>query len=186
MGHSDPAEELAADELRLAQASGLTRVVIRDLRVLGLAVRGSAGVELLEEAVRTAEHAPARLEGMLALADLGVMLRREKKRAAAREPLRRALELSHRGGATAIAERARMELGATGSRPRRMNFSGVESLTPAERRVADLAAERMTTRMIAQALVITPKTVEYHLRHIYQKLGIGSRDELTAAIQGER
>jgi DNA-binding CsgD family transcriptional regulator len=40
--------------------------------------------------------------------------------------------------------------------------------------------------MIAQALVITPKTVEYHLRHIYQKLGIGSRDELTAAIQGER
>jgi DNA-binding CsgD family transcriptional regulator len=185
MGHPDRAEELAAEELRRAQASGVTRVVIRDLRVLGLAVRGSAGVELLEEAVSTAERAPARLEGILALADLGAMLRREKKRAAAREPLRRALELSHRGGATAIAKRARMELAATGSRPRRMTFSGVESLTPAERRVANLAAERMTTRMIAQALVITPKTVEYHLRHIYQKLGIGSRDELTATIQAE-
>jgi DNA-binding CsgD family transcriptional regulator len=185
MGQSSRAEELAADELRRAQGSCVTRVVIRDLRVLGLAVRGSAGIELLEEAVRTAERAPARLEGILALADLGAMLRREKKRAAAREPLRRALELSHRGGATAIAERARMELGATGSRPRRMTFSGVESLTPAERRVANLAAERMTTRMIAQALVITPKTVEYHLRHIYQKLGIGSRDELTATIQAE-
>ena len=185
MGHSDRAEELAADELRVAQASGVTRVVVRDLRVLGLAVRGSAGIELLEEAVRTAERVPARLEGILAFADLGAMLRREKKRAAARDPLRRALELSHRGGATAIAKRVRMELSATGARPRRMTFSGVESLTPAERRVANLVAERMTTRMIAQSLVITPKTVEYHLRHIYQKLSVGSRDELTAAIQAE-
>ena len=78
-----------------------------------------------------------------------------------------------------------MELSATGARPRRMTFTGVESSTLGERRVADLAAERMTTRMIAQSLVITPKTVEYHLRHIYQKLSVGSRDELTATIQAE-
>jgi DNA-binding CsgD family transcriptional regulator len=61
-------------------------------------------------------------------------------------------------------------------------LSGVESLTPSERRVADLAAQGLTTRQVAQALFVTPKTVEYHLRHTYQKLDIGSRTELTEAL----
>jgi DNA-binding CsgD family transcriptional regulator len=54
-------------------------------------------------------------------------------------------------------------------------LSGVEALTPSERRVADLAAEGLTTRQIAEALFVTPKTVEFHLRNTYQKLDIGSR-----------
>jgi DNA-binding CsgD family transcriptional regulator len=123
---------------------------------------------------------------MLALVDLGAALRRAKRRTAAREPLRRGLELSYRGGATVVAERARMELTATGARPRRVMLSGLESLTPGERRVADLAAQEMTTREIAEALFITPKTVEYHLRHIYQKLSVSSRSELATMLATEQ
>jgi DNA-binding CsgD family transcriptional regulator len=58
----------------------------------------------------------------------------------------------------------------------------VESLTPSERRVADIAARGLTTRQIAESLFVTPKTVEFHLRHIYQKLDIRSRSELTARL----
>jgi DNA-binding CsgD family transcriptional regulator len=122
---------------------------------------------------------------MIALVNLGAALRRAKKRAAAREPLRKAVELSSRGGATAIAERALLELSSTGARPRRLMLSGVESLTPSERRVADLAAREKTTRMVAEALFITPKTVEFHLRNIYQKLSIRSRAELADVLGHE-
>ena len=61
-------------------------------------------------------------------------------------------------------------------------LAGVDSLTPSERRVADLAAQGLTTRQIGQALFVTPKTVEYHLRHTYQKLDVKSRSELTDAL----
>jgi DNA-binding CsgD family transcriptional regulator/tetratricopeptide (TPR) repeat protein len=185
-GHRGRAEELVAEELELAKAIGVTRVVIRDLRVLGLTVTGKPRIELLEEAVNLGAHSPPRLESILALVDLGAALRRAKKRAAARGPLRKALELSHLGGVTAVAERARIELEGTGARPRRMMLSGVESLTPSERRVADLAAQKLTTRMIAEQLVISPKTVEFHLRHIYQKLDINSRPALSAAMGIDR
>jgi DNA-binding CsgD family transcriptional regulator/Tfp pilus assembly protein PilF len=185
-GNQDRAEELAAEEFELAQRIGVTRVVIRDLRVLGLAVGGAKGIELLEQAAGVASECPVRLESMLAHADLGAALRRAKKRAAARDPLRRALELAHRHGARAIAERAQTELAATGARPRRLLLTGIESLTPSERRVAELAAQGMTTRLVAETLFITPKTVEYHLRHVYQKLDVRSRAELTDVMRGER
>lgn len=184
LGHPERAQELAATELERAERIGVTRVVIRDLRVLGVAVGGSAGIALLEKAVETAEHASPRLEGTLALVELGTALRRARRRGAAREPLRKALELSHRGGATVVTKRARMELIAAGARPRRMMLSGLDSLTPGERRVADLVAPEMTTRKIAETLFITPKTVEYHLRHIYQKLNVRSRAELAAVLSG--
>ncbi|HSO97450.1 MAG TPA: hypothetical protein VLP43_00730, partial [Solirubrobacteraceae bacterium] len=119
LGEAGRARELAEAELEIAQRIGVTRVVIRDLRVLGLAAGGSAGVELLTEAVRIGERYPGRLEYIRALVDLGAALRRANKREAAREPLRQGLELSQRGGATALAARARTELTATGARPRR-------------------------------------------------------------------
>jgi DNA-binding CsgD family transcriptional regulator len=65
-------------------------------------------------------------------------------------------------------------------------LSGVESLTPSERRVADMAAEGMTNREIAQALFVTAKTVETHLRHAYQKLDISRREELNARLEAEQ
>jgi DNA-binding CsgD family transcriptional regulator len=182
VGERAEARRLATEELEQARRTGITRVAIRDLRVLGLAERGADGIKLLREAVQTGERHPPRLEQIHALVDLGAALRRANRRTAAREPLRRALELSHRGGAAALEDRARDELFATGARPRRAVLTGVESLTPSELRVGELAARGLTTRQIAEALFVTPKTVEFHLRHIYQKLNIGSRGELAAEL----
>jgi DNA-binding NarL/FixJ family response regulator len=186
LGQRVRARELASEELELARRSEIGRVVIRDLRVLGLAERGARGLELLAEAVATADATPPRLEQISALIDFGAALRRSNRRADARAPLRRALDLSHRGGATALAARAQAELTATGARPRRALLSGAGALTPRERRVGELAAKGLTTRAIAELLFVTPKTVEFHLRHVYQKLGIGSRSEIGGALGEEQ
>jgi DNA-binding CsgD family transcriptional regulator len=81
-----------------------------------------------------------------------------------------------------LAARARTELVATGARPRRPARSGTESLTASQRRVAELAARGLTNRQIADSLFVTPKTVEFHLRHIYQKLHLSSREQFAEAI----
>jgi DNA-binding CsgD family transcriptional regulator len=185
LGQTGPARELAQTEMERAQRIGVTRVVIRDLRVLGLAEGGDAGIELLQDAVSVGRRYPPRLEYIHALVDLGAALRRANQRAAAREPLRKGLELSQRGGATALARHAQTELTASGARSRRTDLSGVPALTPSERRVADRAAKGLTTRQMAKSLYVTPKTIEYHLRHIYQKLDIGSRDELATAMRSQ-
>ena len=130
------------------------------------------------------EHAPALLERAKALTALGAALRRARKPTDAREPLRKALELAEISGATALFERARAELYATGARPRTTALAGVRSLTASERRVADLAAEGLSNRDIAQSLYVTPKTVEVHLSNAYRKLDIGSRRELPAVLAG--
>jgi DNA-binding CsgD family transcriptional regulator len=74
---------------------------------------------------------------------------------------------------------------ASGAWPRRDALSGPESLTPSERRVADLAADGHGNREIAQLLFVTPKTVEYHLRNTYRKLDIQIRRELARALRAE-
>jgi DNA-binding CsgD family transcriptional regulator len=185
MGEHDDAKRLVTDELEQARRSDVTSAIIRDLRILGLIERGQRGIDLLSDAVTIGEGGPPRLEYMHALIDLGAALRRANHRMAARDPLRKGLELSYQGGATNLADLARTELAATGARPRRVTLSGVESLTPSELRVGELATNGMTTRQIAEALYVTPKTIEFHLRHIYRKLDVGSRAEL-AAILGHR
>jgi DNA-binding CsgD family transcriptional regulator len=182
LGERARAHELASEELELARAAGITRVMVRDLRVLGLAQRGNRGLELLGEAVALADSVGPRLEQIHALIDLGSALRRANRRADARPPLRKALDLSHRGGVAAAAVRAQNELSATGARPRRALLTGAESLTPRELRVGELAAKGLTTRAIAELLFVTPKTVEYHLRHVYQKLDITSRSQIADAL----
>ena len=84
-----------------------------------------------------------------------------------------------------MRDRARTELSATGARPRRQALlSGPESLTPSERRIADLAAAGQSNREISQVLFVTPKTVEYHLRNVYRKLNIETRRQLPDALSG--
>jgi DNA-binding CsgD family transcriptional regulator len=124
----------------------------------------------------------AALEHSRALVDFGSALRRAGRRTEARVPLREGLELAIRCGAERLAERARDELLATGAHPRRDRLSGPEALTPSERRVARMAAEGRSNPEIAQALFLTRRTVETHLTHAYRKLGIGSREELAAAL----
>lgn len=152
------------------------------LRSLGLIEGGVSGERLLRESVDVLEGSQARLEHARSLVELGAALRRSNKRADSREFLRQGLELAHKLGASALEERAQTELAATGARPRRLMLSGVESLTPSERRVAEMAADNMTNKDIAQALFVTPKTVEVHLSSVYRKLEITSRAQLPAAL----
>jgi DNA-binding NarL/FixJ family response regulator len=150
------------------------------LRVLARTV--AEPIPSLERAVEMLVGSPARLEHTRALVDLGAALRRANRRADARAPLRRALEQADRGGMLLLARRAREELNATGARPRRSALSGPGALTPAEHRVADLAAHGHSNREIAERLYVTQRTVETHLTHAFQKLEIGSRAELAAAL----
>jgi DNA-binding NarL/FixJ family response regulator len=124
----------------------------------------------------------AKLEHAKARTELGAALRRANQRSEAREQLRHALELATICGAAPLAARAGSELLATGARPRRIALSGVASLTPSERRVAEMAAEGPTNREIAQTLYVTQRTVEVHLTSIYRKLAISSRSQLAAAL----
>ena len=78
-----------------------------------------------------------------------------------------------------LADRARHELNAVGARPRRSALSGIDSLTPAEHRVATLAAQGHSNPQIAQRLYVTRRTVETHLTHVFQKLDLATRADLT-------
>ncbi len=96
----------------------------------------------------------------------------------AREQLRAAVDTFDDLDARPWADRARAELAATGETRRPRDGSGINELTPQELQIALLLAAGKTTRETAAALFLSPKTVDYHLRHVYQRLGIHSRDEL--------
>lgn len=186
LGDEERARDLAAEGLERARTFGAPRALGLALRTAGRVEGGAAGLSLLEEAVAVLEPSPARLELAYALTDLGVELVRRRRRRDGREVLRRALDEAVRCGATALAGRARGELGAGGGRPPRLDLTGVDALTPAERRVCELAAGESTNREIAQTLFVTEKTVELHLTSAYRKLGVRSRLQLAGAMQGAR
>jgi DNA-binding CsgD family transcriptional regulator len=174
---------LVTTELALASRFGAPRAIGRALRVLATVGDVAERTARCRAAVEVLAPSEARLEYAHALCDLGASLRRDRARRAAREPLREALDLAARCGAAALARRAREELVASGARPRRLAQSGRDALTPAELRVALLAARGLANREIARSLVVTVKTVETELSHTYAKLGIGSRRELAGALQ---
>jgi class 3 adenylate cyclase/DNA-binding CsgD family transcriptional regulator/tetratricopeptide (TPR) repeat protein len=182
LGRNDDARRHASEELELSRRWGAPGPLGRSLIAAGLADEGDVGIQLLREAVTVLERSPARLERARAHVELGAALRRANQRSDSREPLRRGLELATLCGAAPLAVRAETELLATGARPRRIALSGVESLTPSERRVAQMAAEGSTNREIAQALFVTPKTIEVHLSSVYRKLGINSRSQLSGEL----
>jgi DNA-binding CsgD family transcriptional regulator len=177
----DEAVLLAREEVEVARRFGTPGVVGRSLRVLGT-VDPEHGIAHLQEAVGVLERSTRRYELAVANAALGTALRLARRPTEAREPLRRALDLAHRCGADGLEQRARSELYATGARPRSAERSGPGSLTPSERRVAELAAAGRTNKDIAQTLYVTLKTVEVHLSSSYRKLGISSRRELEQAL----
>jgi DNA-binding NarL/FixJ family response regulator len=181
-GRTDEAIALAQEEVEVARRFGAPQALGRALYVLGT-LRREKGHAELEEAVELLAPSPAKLDHAKALAALGSALRRDRKPSDAREPLRQALELATVCGAEALADHARSELYASGARPRSEALSGVESLTPSELRVAELAAAGESNKDIAQGLYVTPKTVEVHLSNAYRKLGIRSRRELPDALQ---
>jgi DNA-binding CsgD family transcriptional regulator len=178
------AQQLAEEELELARRIDLPRVTLRALRVLAQATTGRRRLDLLAEAVAVGESHPPRLEYLQALVEFGAATRRANRRAAAREPLSRAVTLSRQLGASVLLRRAEQELAAGANQRRHPRDGGVSALTASERRVAVLAAQGSTTREMAAELFVTPKTVEFHLRHVYRKLGIPStRAELARAMR---
>ena len=179
---SRAARSLAEAHIELADRTGLPEPRAAGLRALALTARPRDAVALLEQAVELLNGDPARLEHARTLVALGTALRRARQPAAARDPLRRGLDLAERGGMRLLTRRARHELHATGARPRRDALFGVDSLTPAELRVAALAARGHGNRAIAQDLFITRGTVETHLTHVFQKLGVGNRTELASLL----
>jgi len=185
LGRGEEARALADEMAAWARGFGSVSGVLHVSRAVAASRGGEEGIEALEEALCAAADSPRRLEVAHAKVDLGELLRRGGRRADARVPLREGFELARRCGAARIAKRANAELEATGEKVRRYVPIGVESLTPSERRVADLAASGMTNRQIAQSLFVTVKTVEAHLSAAYDKLDISSRRQLPEALDGE-
>jgi DNA-binding CsgD family transcriptional regulator len=181
-GELDTARRLSDEELDLARTFGAPRALGVALRAAGLVAGGDRGEGLLREAIEVLAGPDTRLEQARARADLGALLRRGNHRVEARQVLRQAVDTAHHLGAEALALRAETELRATGARPRRGLLTGLEALTASERRIAELAAEGLTNREIAQTLFVTARTVEGHLTHVFYKLDVKARTALPAAL----
>jgi DNA-binding CsgD family transcriptional regulator len=113
----------------------------------------------------------------------GERLRRSGRRIQAREQLKQAIGIFDRLKAEPWSERARSELRSTGERVSTRGPTTSEELTPHELRIAILAAEGKTNREIAVQLFLSPKTIEWHLGHVYRKLAIRSRSKLARALE---
>ncbi len=183
LGDRTEAERLAEDELADARHWGAPRAIAVALGRRASLEPPAAALELLTEAREVVEGTEAVLQRVHALVDLGSALRRANKRAAAREPLERALEEARRIGAVVLARRARDELERAGVSVRSRGDDARDRLTPGERRVVGMAASGMTNREIAEALFVTVKAVKFHLGNAYSKLGIASRGELAGALE---
>jgi DNA-binding CsgD family transcriptional regulator len=179
LGERDEALRLTEEELVLAKTWRAPRSLGRALRVYGLALGGSGGAQILEEAAQAMISSQAALEHGWVLADCGSAVRREGSRTRARAYLRKALELAEQCHASVLYDMAESELKLTGARSRRRDMNGAASLTPAERRVARLAAAGNTNREIAQELFLSVRTVEAHMRQVLAKLDVRSRNEVS-------
>ena len=125
----------------------------------------------------------AKALGTRPLLDLALAVRRLTVGHGARLLVNERADLAIAAGADGLAARARDELAATGAKPRSVRITGPASLTPSEHRVARMAADGLTNNQIAQALFVTPRTVEMHLTSTYRKLSIASRAQLGNALQ---
>ncbi|MFJ9948573.1 ATP-binding protein [Kitasatospora sp. NPDC091207] len=178
---SRAARKLAFEEVVRASSFGAGRPLAVALRTYGELVGGRKGLSRIESAEELLCGLPNTLEWARTLVALGSALRRMGSRTEARQRLTAGMELGGRFGATGIVESARAELRLAGARLTQ-TAEGTAPLTPAEQRVAAKAAEGLSNREIAQRLFITVKTVEWHLRQTYTKLGISKRSELVRAL----
>jgi DNA-binding CsgD family transcriptional regulator len=153
-----------------------------EARSRALLADGQAAEDLYSEAI--AQLRPTRLRVDLARAHLlyGEWLRRERRRIEARTELRTAYELFSQFGMEGFAERARVELEATGEHARKRRADTLGDLTPQEAQIARLVTAGHNNRDIAAQLFISPRTVEYHLHKVFRKLGVSSRTQLARRL----
>lgn len=177
--------EAAEEALSLARAQGVAGEEANLLLARARAEDAEDALATLDRAAELAARSPMRVVRARALTELGAALRRAGQRTAARDRLREGRELAHACGAADVEHRAFEELQVAGARPQRIALSGRDALTASELRTAELAAQGLTNRQIAETLFVTRKTVELHLGHAYAKLGIRSRAQLPEVLGGQ-
>ena len=185
---SGAAEATAAAVGRLsdrAHASGTDWALGVLARSRALLSEGDAADALYREALERLARTRIRVELARAHLLYGEWLRREQRRIDAREQLRAAHEQFAAMGADGFAERARVELLATGETVRKRSEEARDDLTAQEAQIARLARDGRTNPEIGAQLYISPRTVEWHLRNVFTKLGIRSRRELHDALPDE-
>jgi DNA-binding CsgD family transcriptional regulator len=146
---------------------------------------GDVADALYREAIERLERTRIRVELARARLLYGEWLRREQRRVDARDQLRAAHEMFTAMGAEGFTERARVELLATGETVRKRTVETRDELTAQEAQIAHLARDGRTNPEIGAQLYISPRTVEWHLRNVFTKLGIRSRRELHDALPDE-
>jgi DNA-binding CsgD family transcriptional regulator len=181
-GRADDAAALVGPFAAAADAKGQPWAMARAARCLALVGSDAELDERFGEALALHERTRDVFEAARTRLAYGARLRRARKRVRAREELREAIQLFDSLGPTPWADLAGSELAATGETARRRDPSTLDDLTPQELQIAVLLSEGRTTKQAAAALFLSPKTIEYHLRNVYRKLGIASREELAAAI----
>ena len=181
-GDRSAAEAVAAQAVELATRWDTPGAIGHALHVQARVGSPDASLDVLRSAVDLLERSPARLEHARACITFGGALRRRGHRVESRAALREGYELARRCGADALAETARSELRASGIRLQREPVSGADSLTPSERRIAEMAAAGLSNAEIAQELFLTVKTIEMHLTRAYRKLDVRRRAQLARAL----
>jgi ATP/maltotriose-dependent transcriptional regulator MalT len=178
-----PAARAALEELSaMAAASGTEWALGTEAGRRALLLEGRAAEDLYQEGIDRLARTRLRLELARTQLLYGEWLRREGRRVDARAQLRTAHETLTAMGVKAFAERARHELLATGETVRKRTVDTAMELTAQEGHIARLAAQGLTNPEIGASLFLSPKTVEWHLRKIFSKLGISTRRELRRAL----
>lgn len=185
LGRDDEAREVATSFAAAAQAKGQPWVLARALRGQGLLAADADFPALFDQAIRQHAQTLDAFETARTRLAYGERLRRARNRVLAREQLRAALDIFEHLGADPWADRANAELAATGETRVRRGPGTIDELTPQELQIALALAGGRTTRETAASMFLSPKTVEYHLRHVYQKLNIHSREELARVLASE-
>jgi len=185
-GREAEARPLADDFEARASAKGLPWAMARAARTSGLLCPAEQLDECFGAALALHARTPDVFEEARTRLAYGGRLRRARRRAEARDPLRKALVTFRRLGARPSVEAATSELEATGETVRPQGRSDLDGLTPRELQIALLLAEGRTTREAAAALFLSPKTIEYHLRHVYTKLEITTRAGLVARVRTDQ
>ncbi len=182
LGRVEEARRPALEYHRRSVAKGQAWAMARAERSLGM-VASDADVDAhFAAAAELHARTPDRFEAARTALAHGASLRRRRHRRDARVLLRSALTAFEDLGAERRAEQAAAELAATGETAQRRGASRLTVLTARERQIAELLAEGQTTRQVATVLFLSPKTVEYHLRHVYTKLGVRTRTDLSRAL----